>query len=70
MGSTQNVKKARLTLSLNQLKTLRRFLKRACDCAEGNCPTERYGKLSVAWYEIKPLMKKAQDAIHRLKGTT
>ncbi len=62
MGSTKNVQKARLMLSRQQLISLRRFMNRGLDCAEGNC----HPRLCMGEYFVKPLRAKINDALDRL----
>ncbi len=61
MGGKAIYKTVRFTR--NDLIHIRRFMTRACDCAEGKCP----GELSSAWYYIKPILKRVKLALREIK---
>ena len=54
---------SRIQFSQSELVNIRRFLNRGIECAEGHCR----GRLSVAWYCLRPILEKVQRAIDRAR---
>ena len=50
--------KVLIELSIGDVIHLRRFLNRAVDCAQGQCP----GTSISAWYYVGPILKKIEQA--------
>lgn len=59
----RNIKREAIILSRRELIHLRRFLNRAVNCAEGACDTKPFANQISAWYYVKPLLAKVNQAI-------